>query len=442
MRTIPRILQLSKCFRHQGSPAYQKLNGAVFRGRDLRNIHTNATTMRALYLRPRNKDPSRGAVSTLTEPPTPAELVYSDEFPRLKLPAAGERDGPCYLIKVLTTSPTRGELAWPEELDTEPSKRADFGPVPCHDIVGRVVAVSDGYTSSADVQGTSQFRVGDKVWGLIDFDRDGAAAEEVIALDGEIVQVPVRTDGIEDELNWEEMLATVPLAGLTAWQALFEHGGLKEPGLRFEAGDISNDKPSQTQATSPKKVLISGASGSVGLLAIQIARAASSSIQPVHVTAISSPRGLGAASMLRADVVVTSDNVSQTVTTYGPFDLVFDLTGGSLREKILSTHASSSDKASSPSSLMTPSGKFVSITAPLSDSESEDKDLASRYTFFIVKPNAEQLGKIGNLVQAGQLKGFVHDEVFSLDRGEDALAECEKRGRKGLGKVVLRVSTS
>jgi NADPH:quinone reductase-like Zn-dependent oxidoreductase len=123
-------------------------------------------------------------------------------------PAAGE-----VLIHVRAAALTRDELTWP--LDRLPA------------------------TPSYEVSGTVD---GEDVFGLLPFDRDGAAAELAVAPAGVLAPKPRSLDHVH--------AAALPLPGLSAWQALFDHGGL-------ERGE---------------RVQITGQSGGVGHLAVQLAR--------------------------------------------------------------------------------------------------------------------------------------------------------------------------
>src|SRR4051794_21683277 len=138
------------------------------------------------------------------------------------------------LIEVHAAAYTPGELTWPSTwVDRSGHDRAPS--IPCHEVSGVVVAHGWGTTSPA---------VGEEVFALTDWYRDGAAAEYV-AVEARNVAPKPRSVGHREA-------ATIPLAGLTAWQGLFEHGDLR---------------PGQT-------VLITGAGGGVGTYAVQLAHAA------------------------------------------------------------------------------------------------------------------------------------------------------------------------
>src|ERR687891_544912 len=153
-------------------------------------------------------------------------LVYEDApDPQ---PAIGDA-----LVQVHAASFTPTELTWPLWTDRAGHDRAPL--IPAHEGSGVVVAL--GY-------GAAGVAVGDEVYGLIDGYRDGWAAEYVAIEARSLAPKPTTLDHVH--------AAAVPQAGLTSWQALFDHGHL-------EAGQT---------------VVIHGAGGSLGSTAIQLARSA------------------------------------------------------------------------------------------------------------------------------------------------------------------------
>jgi len=118
--------------------------------------------------------------------PDPASLTCQE----IPVPDAGPGE---LLVQVRATAITAGELSWPE---TWPA-------IPCHDVSGVVAATGAGVTG---------WRPGDQVYGLIGFDRPGAAAGYVTAPAAELAAKPGSVDHVA--------AAAVPLGALTAWQAL------------------------------------------------------------------------------------------------------------------------------------------------------------------------------------------------------------------------------
>jgi NADPH:quinone reductase-like Zn-dependent oxidoreductase len=264
------------------------------------------------------------------------------------------------LVKVGAAAITRDELTWPE--DRLPA-------IPSYELSGVVAAVAP------DTDGVA---VGDGVYALMPFDRDGAAAEYV-AVSAEVLAPRPRTlDDVES--------AAVPLAGLSAWQGLFDHGGLAEG----------------------QRVLIHGAAGGVGHLATQLARA-----RGAHVIGSASSAGRDRARGFGAHEVLDSARFEEGLE---PVDLVFDTVGGELL-------------ARSPA-VVRDGGRLVSVA----EEPPADAGVDARY--FVVEPSREQLIEVTALIDRGDLRPAI-DSVFPLD---DARAAFERSLAAGkAGKVVLRV---
>jgi NADPH:quinone reductase-like Zn-dependent oxidoreductase len=207
----------------------------------------------------------------------PEELVY-EPAPRAPL---GIGD---VLVEVRAASFTPTELAWPSTWSDRLGR--DRTPVvPGHEVSGVVAALGFG---------TAGLSVGDEVYGVTDWYRDGAAAEYVAVEARNLAPKPNSIDHLH--------AAAVPLAGLTAFQALFDHG-------RLRAG---------------QRVLVQGAAGGVGTFAVQLAHAAGAE---VVATGRAADRALLAS--LGADRVVDVDR-QRLEEAAGQVDLVLDLVGGDL----------------------------------------------------------------------------------------------------------------
>ena len=295
------------------------------------------TTMRALRVHELG-DPGQVRVETV---PTP-------------VPAEGE-----LLIRVRAAAVTRDELTWPE---------GRLPATPCYELSGEVVAL--GGSASA-------FGIGDAVYGMALFDRDGAASEYFAAPERIFARKPANLD--------DAASAAVPLPALSAWQALFDHGLLE----------------------SGQRVLVHGATGAVGQIAVQLARRAGA-----HVIATASAGNLDAAREAGADEVV--DRATPYESSLQPVDLVFDAAGG--------------DAAERSAALVRPGGRLVSII-------SEPGATPGITTlFFIVEPNREQLDQVTELVESGGLRLVPHDE-FPLESATVAFEASVDRGHRG--KVVF-----
>ena len=185
------------------------------------------------------------------------------------------------LVKVAACGITHNELDWPIWTCRAGHQRTSV--IPGHEVSGVVAALGFG---------TAGIAVGDEVFGLTDQLRDGAAAEYVAVEARNVAAKPQTLDHVH--------AAAVPRAGLTAWQALFDHGKLAK---------------GQT-------VIIHGAGGAVGSTAVQLARWADAE---VIGTGRSHSRSL--VTELGADHFIGLD-ADRLEDAAGQADLVFDAIGG------------------------------------------------------------------------------------------------------------------
>src|SRR5438876_6232786 len=187
------------------------------------------------------------------------------------------------LVKVAAAGITHNELDWPLRTDRNGHQRDVI--IPGQEVSGVVTALG---------MGTAGIAVGDEVFGLTDPYRDAAAAEYVAVEAGNLAPKPQTVDHVH--------AAAVPRAGLTAWQGLFDHGKLAK---------------GQT-------VVIHGAGGAVGSMAVQLARWAGAE---VIGTGRSHSRAL--ATELGADRYIELDTGTGPLQAMaGQADLVFDTVGG------------------------------------------------------------------------------------------------------------------
>jgi NADPH:quinone reductase-like Zn-dependent oxidoreductase len=263
------------------------------------------------------------------------------------------------LVQVHAAAITRGELSWP--VDRLPA-------IPSYELAGAVVASSGAGDGPA---------AGEAVFALAPFDRDGAAAELVAVPAGALAPKPPSLDDVA--------AAALPLAGLTAWQALFDHG-------RLQAGE---------------RVLIQGAAGGVGHLAVQLAHG-----HGAHVAGTASAADLEAVRGFGADEALDRD--AAPFAGVEPFDLVFDTVGG--------------DMLAAAPALLRAGGRIVTIA--------EQPPPGVEAHFFIVEPDGAQLGELSRLVEAGELRPEI-GAVFPLEQARAAFERVESR--TGRGKVVLTV---
>lgn len=263
------------------------------------------------------------------------------------------------LIRVHAAAITRDELDWP----------ADRLPAtPSYELSGVVTAVAPDL---------DRVRVGDAVFALTPFDRDGVAAEFAAVPEAVLAPKPHAVDHVQ--------AAAVPMASLTAWQGLFVHG-------RLESG---------------QRVIVHGAAGGVGHLAVQLAARAA-----YVIGTTSSSAGADMVRSMGANQVIDSAAIFER--GIDPVDLVFDTVGG--------------DMLARSSQLLRQGGRLVTIA----DEPPESVDA----TYFVVEPDGEQLAEVGDLVDEGALHPAI-DSVFPLEEFRAAFERSMASGKRG--KVVLRV---
>ncbi|WP_433171225.1 NADP-dependent oxidoreductase [Actinoallomurus sp. CA-150999] len=297
----------------------------------------------------------------------PEQLLY--EQAPVPVPARGE-----VLIAVHAAAITFAELGWDRSWTTRDG--SDHTPmIPSHELSGTVAMLGE------DVTG---FSVGDEVYGLIDFDRDGAAAEFATAPAGTLAHKPRSITHVH--------AAGLPLAALTAWQALVYHAGLV-PG---------------------EQVLINGGAGGVGVYAVQIAASLGARVIATDVPSHGEfVRRLGAERFID----FTSEAFDEVVSG---LDVVLDTVGGSTLQRSYG--------------VLRPGGRLVTLGATPSPERAEEHQVKAM--FFVVRPNAEELAHLARMVDQGGLRPVV-SQVFPLDAGRRAF---ESRGRERRpGKTILTV---
>jgi NADPH:quinone reductase-like Zn-dependent oxidoreductase len=298
----------------------------------------------------------------------PEQLVYE----QAPVPAAGPGE---VLVAVHAAAITFAELTWDESWTT--SDGADRTPViPSHEVSGTVAALGDGVTD---------FAVGDEVFGLIDFDRDGAAAQYVTVPDVNLARKPAAISHPE--------AACLSLAALTAWQALADHADL----------------------ALGEQALVLGGAGGVGVFAVQLA-----AILGGEVTATDTGRNADFVAGLGARQVIVAGSGSSAPQPSG-MDVVIDAVGG--------------DALAGAYPMLRRGGRLVTLTAPPS------QELADRYgvraMFFIVEPDAAELAHLGDLVADGRLRVVISQEI-PLSEGREAYLSARRPRPPGKTVLVVR----
>jgi NADPH:quinone reductase-like Zn-dependent oxidoreductase len=272
------------------------------------------------------------------------------------------------VVAVHASGFTGNELDWPSTwVDRVGRDRTPS--IPGHEVAGIVTALS---------YGTAGLSVGQRVFGLTDWVRDGTLAEFVVVEARNLAPLPGDVDFTA--------AAGVAMSGLTAWQGLFDHG-------RLRAGQT---------------VLVHGAAGAVGSMATQLAREAGAYV-------IGTGRGAHrpAAIDFGAHEFVGLDE--DDVESVGSIDLVFDVLGGDIQKR--------------SAALVRSGGTLVTVTGP-----PQARPVNGVALDFVVQSDRAQLSEIAQRIRQGRLRTNI-GIVAALD---DAVATFN-RAERAQGKTVIRV---
>jgi NADPH:quinone reductase-like Zn-dependent oxidoreductase len=230
----------------------------------------------------------------------------------------------------------------------------------------------------------TKFRAGDEVFGQV-ADESGSYAEYALAMDSDVARKPEGLDHVT--------AAALPVAGLVAWQALFDTANL--------AGG--------------QKVLIHAAAGGVGSFAVQFAK-----WKGAHVIGTASGAHVEQVRQLGADEVVDYRKTKFEDVVRG-VDVVFDTVGSDTQERSWR--------------VLKPGGVLVSIVQPPSQEKAVSHGV--RGIFVRQKANGEQLATIAGLVVSGKVK--VNTETVLPLREARKAQELSQKGHSG-GKIILKVN--
>src|SRR5256714_12438321 len=260
------------------------------------------------------------------------------------------------------------EMAWPS---TGPDRadRDRTPPIPGQGLAGVVTALGYGATGLS---------LGQRVFGLADWHRDGTLAEYVAVEARSLAPLPGDVDFTVG--------ASLPISGLTAWQGLFEHG-------RLQAG---------------QSVLAHGAAGAVGTMVTQLAREAGAYV-------IGTGRADDRQKALDFGAQEFLDLDNDAVEDIGGVDLVFDVIGGDIQSRSVG--------------LIRAGGTLVTVVGP-----PEARPADGLAVDFVVESDRTQLGEIVHRVRDGRLRTNIGN-IATLD---DALAALNPTERIK-GKTIIRV---
>lgn len=272
------------------------------------------------------------------------------------------------VVQVYAASMTGDELSWPSTW----TNRQDYGrtpSIPGHEMAGVVTTL--GY-------GTTGLSVGQRVFGLTDWYRDGTLAEYVAVEARNLAPLPGDVDFTVG--------AALVMPGLTAWQGLFDHGRLR----------------------TGQSVLVHGAAGIVGSMATQLAREAGAYV-------IGTGRGAHRQAALGFGAQEFVDLESNALEHIGKVDLVFDVLGGDIVKR--------------SASVIRAGGTLVTVAGP-----PEARPTDGLAIDFVVVPDVSQLGEIVQRVRDGRLQTNIGN-VATLD---DAVAAFNP-AKRVKGKTIIRV---
>ncbi|MDQ8708006.1 NADP-dependent oxidoreductase [Streptomyces sp. LHD-70] len=281
-------------------------------------------------------------------------------------PHAAEND---VVVRVHAAGFTTGELDWPGTW-TDRAGRVRTPSVPGHELSGVVVEL--GY-------GTTGLSVGQRVFGLADWTRNGTLAEYTAVEARNLAPLPADID--------HTVAAALPVSGLTAWQGLFHHGRL----------------------TSGQTVLIHGAAGGVGSIAVQLAREAGARV-------IGTGRASDRDRALALGVDTFIDLEAEKLEDAGEADVVFDVIGGDILDR--------------SAALVRAGGTLVTIAMPPTVQPKE-----GRAVFFVVEPDRARLADLATRVRDGRLTPTV-GAVRPLAEAPTAFTP----GARIPGKTIIRVT--
>ncbi|MFE6805382.1 NADP-dependent oxidoreductase [Streptomyces sp. NPDC057681] len=281
-------------------------------------------------------------------------------------PHAAEND---VIVQVHAAGFTPGELAWPGTW-TDRAGRDRTPSVPGHELSGVVTEL--GY-------GTTGLTVGQRVFGLTDWTRNGSLAQYAAVEARNLAPLPADVDHVT--------AAALPISGLTAWQALFDHAHL----------------------LTGQSVLIHGAAGGVGSIAVQLAR-------EVGARVIGTGRAGDRETALGLGADAFADLQAEKLEDIGEVDVVFDVIGGEILER--------------STALVRPGGTLVTIAEPVTVHPRD-----GRAVFFVVEPDRARLADLAQRLRDGRLKPIV-GAVRPLAETAAAFAPDKRTP----GKTIIRVT--
>jgi NADPH:quinone reductase-like Zn-dependent oxidoreductase len=301
-------------------------------------------------------------------------IVVNDQAAGLAGMTLTERpEPPAAINDVIVQVPASGfvptEMEWPSTW-TDRAGRDRAPSIPGHEMAGLVTAL--GY-------GTTGLTLGQRVFGITDWHRDGTLAESVAVEARNLAPLPGDVD--------VTVGASLPISGLTAWQGLFDHG-------RLQAG---------------RSVLAHGAAGAVGTMVTQLAREFGAYV-------IGTGRAGDRQKVLDYGAHEFVDLENDAIEDVGGVDLVFDLIGGDVQKQ-------SAD-------IIRPGGVLVSVVGPV-----EARPADGRAVDFVVESVPAQLREIAQRVRDGRIRTNI-GQVVPISEAVTAVNSTDRRR----GKLVIAMT--
>ncbi|MCO5953499.1 NADP-dependent oxidoreductase [Microbacterium yannicii] len=274
------------------------------------------------------------------------------------------------IVEVHASGFVPAEWEWPSTW-ADRSGHERIRPVIGHEFAGVVTAL--GY-------GTTGLSVGQRVFGITDWHRDGTLAEAVAVESRNLAPLP---GDVPFTIG-----ASLPISGLTAWQGLFDHGRLQ----------------------SGQTVLAHGAAGAVGSVVTQLAHEFGAYI-------IGTGRAKDRQAVLDYGANEFLDLDNESVADIGGVDLVFDVIGGAIQKE--------------SAGIIRPGGALVSVVGPV-----QTRPLDGRAVDFVVESIPEQLVQVAQRARDGRIRPHI-GTIAALDEAIAALNPTTRR----TGKTVIQVRT-
>jgi NADPH:quinone reductase-like Zn-dependent oxidoreductase len=272
------------------------------------------------------------------------------------------------IVEVHASGYVPTELEWPSTW-TDRADRDRAPSIPGHELAGVVTAL--GY-------GTTGLSVGQRVFGLADWHRDGTLAEYVAIEARNLAPLPGDVDFTVG--------ASLPISGLTAWQGLFQHGRLQ----------------------SGQSVLAHGAAGAVGTMVTQLAREFGAYV-------IGTGRAADREKALDFGAQEFVDLANDSLEDVGPVDLVFDVIGGDIQK--------------SSATRIKPGGTLVTVVGP-----PEARPADGLAIDFVVEADRAQLTEVVQRVRDGRLRANI-GTVTTLDEAVATFNSTERLK----GKTIISI---